>query len=37
MLFIRNDHGSHNPAESMELDDLADASRVLARWLAEQQ
>jgi N-carbamoyl-L-amino-acid hydrolase len=34
MLFIRNANGSHNPKESMELADFADATRVLARWLA---
>lgn len=30
MLFVRNAHGSHNPDESMRLDDLALATRVLA-------
>ena len=29
-LFVRNAHGSHNPDESMRLDDLALATRVLA-------
>ena len=31
MLFIRNAHGSHNPAEHMEIDDFLKASRVLTR------
>jgi N-carbamoyl-L-amino-acid hydrolase len=30
MLFIRNAHGSHNPHESMEIDDFLLATRVLA-------
>jgi N-carbamoyl-L-amino-acid hydrolase len=30
MLFVRNDHGSHNPAEHMELADFGCAWRVLA-------
>jgi N-carbamoyl-L-amino-acid hydrolase len=30
MLFIRNAHGSHNPSEGMELDDLLLATRILA-------
>ncbi|MHA7685665.1 Zn-dependent hydrolase [Cupriavidus sp. PET2-C1] len=30
MLFVRNAHGSHNPDESMRLDDFAQATRVLA-------
>ena len=30
MLFIRNTHGSHNPSEGMELDDLLLATRILA-------
>jgi len=30
MLFIRNAHGSHNPHEGMELDDLLLATRILA-------
>lgn len=34
MLFIRNDHGSHNPKESMDLSDFAEATRLLAHWLA---
>jgi N-carbamoyl-L-amino-acid hydrolase len=34
MLFVRNGHGSHNPDESMDLDDFAAATRVLASVLA---
>jgi beta-ureidopropionase / N-carbamoyl-L-amino-acid hydrolase len=29
MLFVRNAHGSHNPAESMDLDDFMQAADVL--------
>ncbi len=32
MLFVRNEHGSHNPREAMELEDLLDACAVLAAW-----
>ncbi|WP_027348779.1 Zn-dependent hydrolase [Halotalea alkalilenta] len=35
MLFVRNQHGSHNPFEAMELDDFFDASAVLAEVLAQ--
>ena len=34
MIFIRNAHGSHNPAEAMELADFAAATRLLASFLA---
>lgn len=37
MIFIRNDHGSHNPKESMELDDFMAATRLLAWWLVAQE
>jgi beta-ureidopropionase / N-carbamoyl-L-amino-acid hydrolase len=37
MIFIRNDHGSHNPRESMELDDFMAATRLLAWWLVAQE
>ncbi|MCB1549618.1 MAG: Zn-dependent hydrolase [Hyphomicrobiaceae bacterium] len=40
MLFVRNERGSHNPHESMELDDFFAAAEVLARGLrrlAEQR
>jgi len=35
MLFLRNEHGSHNPREHMEIDDFLDACAVLARWVAD--
>jgi N-carbamoyl-L-amino-acid hydrolase len=35
MLFVRNEHGSHNPREHMEIDDFLDACAVLARWVAD--
>lgn len=37
MIFIRNDHGSHNPKESMELADFMTATRLLAWWLVDQE
>jgi beta-ureidopropionase / N-carbamoyl-L-amino-acid hydrolase len=37
MIFIRNDHGSHNPKESMELDDFMKATQLLAWWLVDQE
>ena len=33
MLFIRNDGGSHNPAETMEMADFELAAEVLGGWL----
>lgn len=33
MIFIRNENGSHNPAEAMEIPDFLDAAMVLTRWL----
>lgn len=35
MLFIRNENGSHNPDEAMEMDDFLAATRVLTAWLAD--
>ncbi|MDR6870750.1 N-carbamoyl-L-amino-acid hydrolase [Bosea sp. BE125] len=35
MIFIRNAHGSHNPRESMEIQDLAVAARILMRFCLE--
>ena len=35
MLFVRNEHGSHNPKEAMEIDDFMAAATVLALWVAE--
>lgn len=34
MLFVRNDKGSHNPHEAMEIADFMQATRVLANVLA---
>ncbi len=34
MLFIRNENGSHNPDEAMEMDDFLAATQVLTQWLA---
>lgn len=36
MLFIRNENGSHTPAESMEIPDFLDATAVLARWMQRE-
>lgn len=33
MLFVRNEHGSHNPLEAMEIDDFLDACTLLADWV----
>lgn len=35
MLFIRNQHGSHNPYEAMELDDFIEATEVLYQTTQE--
>jgi N-carbamoyl-L-amino-acid hydrolase len=35
MLFIRNEHGSHNPAEHMDFSDFDRAVAVLAAMLEE--
>lgn len=37
MLFVRNQHGSHNPMEAMDPQDLAEAVAVLAQWLKPKQ
>lgn len=34
MLFIRNQHGSHNPHEAMRMEDFDQACRVAMRWAA---
>ena len=36
MLFVRNEHGSHNPDETMDLKDLAEAVAVLAHFLDQK-
>jgi beta-ureidopropionase / N-carbamoyl-L-amino-acid hydrolase len=35
MIFIRNDHGSHNPKEAMDIADFAEACRLLDGMLEE--
>jgi N-carbamoyl-L-amino-acid hydrolase len=35
MIFVRNDHGSHNPHEAMEMDDFSRGTRVLAEFLLQ--
>jgi len=35
MIFIRNEHGSHNPEEAMSLDDFAVGTRCLLGLLAD--
>ncbi|MBI4182660.1 MAG: hydantoinase/carbamoylase family amidase [Proteobacteria bacterium] len=34
MLFVRNQHGSHNPREAMRIEDFAQACRALLGYLA---
>ncbi|MGE0415413.1 MAG: Zn-dependent hydrolase [Acetobacteraceae bacterium] len=34
MIFVRNQNGSHNPHEAMEIDDFMEGAAVLAHWLA---
>ncbi len=36
MIFVRNENGSHNPDEAMDIDDFLDACAVLAEWIADQ-
>lgn len=33
LLFVRNQHGSHNPRESMRIEDFDRACDVLSRWV----
>ena len=35
MIFIRNDHSSHNPKEAMDIEDFAAACRLLHGMLDE--
>jgi N-carbamoyl-L-amino-acid hydrolase len=37
MIFVRNDNGSHNPNEAMDLADFAVATRLLGRVLARER
>ncbi len=36
MIFVRNENGSHNPAEAMELADFLDGAALLTWWLANE-
>ena len=36
MLFVRNEHGSHNPLEAMEVDDFLAACTILADWVVRE-
>ena len=33
MLFVRNENGSHNPDEAMEIDDFLQTVSILTLWL----
>ena len=35
MIFVRNQHGSHNPREAMSLDDFLAGTTLLTNWLAQ--
>jgi N-carbamoyl-L-amino-acid hydrolase len=35
MLFVRNENGSHNPDEAMEINDFMKACALLALWVAD--
>ena len=35
MLFVRNENGSHNPREAMEVGDFIEACKVLTLWLVQ--
>jgi beta-ureidopropionase / N-carbamoyl-L-amino-acid hydrolase len=35
MIFVRNDHGSHNPKESMEIDDFMAGVEIMYQGLAQ--
>jgi N-carbamoyl-L-amino-acid hydrolase len=36
MLFVRNENGSHNPDEAMDIDDLLQAVSILTQWLVAE-
>lgn len=36
MLFVRNENGSHNPEEAMEIDDFLHTASVLTLWLVTE-
>jgi N-carbamoyl-L-amino-acid hydrolase len=33
MIFVRNENGSHNPDESMDIADFLDGTAILIQWL----
>jgi N-carbamoyl-L-amino-acid hydrolase len=35
MIFVRNQHGSHNPDEAMRMADFAQGCAIVTRWAAE--
>jgi len=35
MIFVRNEHGSHNPEEAMAMEDFEVATRALLRLLVD--
>ena len=35
MIFVRNDHGSHNPQEAMDIGDFAGRGRYMREALKE--
>ena len=36
LLFVRNQNGSHTPAEAMRMEDFASATAVIMRWLIDR-
>jgi len=36
MLFVRNQNGSHNPHEAMEIDDFLETAAVMTEWLVAE-
>ncbi len=35
MVFVRNQHGSHNPHEAMRMEDFADGAAVISRFIQD--
>jgi N-carbamoyl-L-amino-acid hydrolase len=33
---VRNENGSHNPYEAMEIDDFLEAAAVMTQWLVSE-
>ena len=36
MIFVRNENGSHNPEEAMEMEDFAAATRAVGQVLLQR-